>query len=189
MRAARTKTRGAVESVVAVDLRPGLVATLSEADRGWRVTHERSGLAISQGIWERPEDLVAAVSFALADAAPIDWTTAAAELREDVRVHQIAEALTSAAPRRVVGHHLARPDELGDLPTEHPTPLQLREAATSQDPISGEWLRRAADALEATSDLAEEYLVELFQLRRSIRLAAPRLAAEITAAAAARREP
>lgn len=186
MRAARTKTRGAVESVVAVDLRPGLVATLSEADRGWRVTHERSGLAISQGIWERPEDLVSAVG--LADAGSVDWTTAAAALREDVRVHQIAESLTRVAPRRVEGHHLARPDELGDLPQEHPTPLQLREAATSQDPIAGEWLRRAADALEATSDLAEEYLVELFQLRRSIRLAAPRLAAEITAAAAARRE-
>lgn len=189
MKFAKTKARGAVETVIAVDLRPGLVATLSEADRGWRVTHERSGLAISQGIWERPEDVVSAVSLALADAASVDWTATAAVLREDVRVHKIAEALTRAAPRRVEGHHLAKLDELGDLPTEHPTPLQIREAATLQDPIAGEWLRRAADALEATADLAEEYLVELFELRRSIRLAAPRLAAEITAAAAARREP
>lgn len=186
MKIAQTKSRGAVVSVVAVDLRPGLVASLSEADRGWRVTHERSGLAISQGIWERPEDVVSAVS--LAGAASVDWTATAAVLREDARVHKIAEALTRAAPRRVEGHHLASPDELGDLPTEHPTPLQLREAATLQDPIAGEWLRRAADALESTADLAEQYLVELFELRRSIRLAAPRLAAEITAAAA-RREP
>jgi len=183
MKVARTKHQNAVMTVVAVDLRPGLVATLSDGDRGWRVTHERSGLVISQGIWERPADVVCAVNLALADAASVDWTRPAADLREDVRVHKIAEDLTRTAPRRVEGHHLARPDELGDLPREDPTPAELREAAAAQqDPIAAEWLRRAAAALEATSDLAEEYLVELFELRRAVRSAAPRLAAEIIAA-------
>lgn len=183
---ARTKHRSDVQSVVAVDLLPGLVGTLSEHDRGWRLSHERSGLAIGQGVWSSPEEIVAAV--ARADAGAVDWTRPAAELRDDPRVHDLAKILTSTAPRRAEGHHLATPDELGDLPTEHPTPLQLREAA-EEGTIAGEWMRRAADALEATADLAEEYLVELFELRRAIRLAAPRLAAEITAAAAARREP
>lgn len=187
MKVARTKHRSDVQSVVAVDLLPGLVGTLSEYDRGWRLSHERSGLAIGQGVWSSPEEIVAAV--ARADAGAVDWTRPAAELRDDPRAHDLAKILTRAAPRHVEGHYLANPDELGDLPTEHPTPLQIREAATLQDPLAGEWMRRAADALEATADLAEEYLVELFELRRAIRLAAPRLAAEIIAAAAARREP
>lgn len=162
--------------VCAIDVLPGLVATLDENAGGWRLTHDRSGLAVTRAIWENPESLVKA---AVALCSALDYTRSAAELREDPLVHSTARELERTAPRRSDGP-IASDEQLADLRQPPPTtPASLLEVARLQEPPIRGHLEAAATALREAEDLAEQFLVELFELRSRLTAAAPRLAAEV----------
>lgn len=175
MRTSNARHVGGEVTACAIDVLPGLVASLDEHAQGWRLTHERSGLAVSRAIWETPEALVKA-------AAPlcsgIDYTRSARDLRADPLVHSAAAELERSAARRSDGP-IASDEELTDLRPAPVTPATLLEVARLQDPPIRGHLEAAAAALREAEDLAEEYLVELFELRSRLTAAAPRLAAEL----------
>jgi len=176
VRTATARNVGGLVPSCAIDVLPGLVGTLDEHAGGWRLTHERSGLAVSRAIWETPEALVRA-------AAPlcsgIDYTRSARDLRADPLVHSAAAELERTAARRSDGP-IASDEDLTDLRRPPPTtPASLLEVARLQEPPIRGHLEAAAAALREAEDLAEEYLVELFELRSRITAAAPRLAAEL----------
>lgn len=176
MRTATARHGGGVTAACAIDVLPGLVGTLDESAGGWRLTHERSGLAVSRAVWETPAELVKA---AVTLCSAIDYTRSAAALRGDPLVHSTARELERMAPRRSDGP-IASDEELADLRQPPPTtPASLLEVAQLQEPPIRGHLEAAAAALREAEDLAEEYLVELFELRRRIAAAAPRLAAEL----------
>lgn len=176
MRTAFTRHAGGEVLACAIDVLPGLVGTLDEGSGGWRLTHERSGLAVSRAIWETPDQLVRDV---IALCSALDFTRPARDLRADPLVRSTAAALAGRTPRNSDGM-MASEVELDDLPRDlRVTPATLLEVAQLQEPPIRGHLEAAAAALREAEDLAEEYLVELFELRSRITAAAPRLAAEL----------
>lgn len=103
-------TEGGTRRVVGYRVAPGLAVTLDAVvELGWRLTHERSGLALCRGVWNSPVEAIEAAT--LYEGIDLDRPATQLQADEDIRE---ADRLLSSTTRLSSGGR-ATPAELGDL--------------------------------------------------------------------------